>query len=512
MTDEPNRRAKHQALAGSERSAPAPVTPSRTRSFTVVFLLEMWERFGYYGMTAVVVLYMVQRLGYTDARANLTFGAFVAMTYAGPAIGGYLGDKVIGTRRMAILGAAMLAIGYATLAIREIPLFIALGITAVANGVFKANPANLVSKIYEGDPSKTDSAFTMYYMAVNVGSTLSQILTPLFAVWFGWEWAFALCSFGLVLGLINYVFMRRFLAHVGSPPDFAPLNWKKLGLVLAGCVAAMAFVTAVVRNLDFARLIVWLAGLTTLVIFGVLFAKGSSQERKGVVAVLLLTLQCMVFFIFYGQMSTSLTLFAFRNVELNWLFGYSVPAGQVQVLNPIWIFILSPPLAWAYEHLARKRGGDLSVATKYAIGFVTLAMSFFLLVLAGRVVGPSAKISMWWMVLSYGLLSLGELLISGLGLAMVARYVGPKLRGFVMGVWFLATGISQYLGSYVANFASVPQDVADPVVSLPLYMKLFMGLGLLAVGGTVFSLLLLPILKRLSTPAAPAEPALAPVA
>jgi POT family proton-dependent oligopeptide transporter len=496
-------------LTQPRAAAAGPETPSRTRSFVTVFLIEMWERFGYYGMTAVVVLYMVQAVGYNDARANLTFGAFVAMTYAGPAIGGYLGDKVIGTRRMAILGASMLAIGYATLAIRQIPLFVALGIVAVANGVFKANPANLVSKIYEGDPSKTDSAFTMYYMAVNLGSTFSQILTPLFAVWFGWHWAFALCSFGLVLGVINYFAFSRTLAHVGSPPDFAPLNWGKLALVLLGCAAAMVFVTLVIQDLAFARLIVKLAGLTAVVIFGILFAKGNPQERKGVVAVLLLTIQCMVFFIFYAQMSTSLTLFAFRNVELNWLFGYSVPAGQVQVLNPLWIFALSWPLAWGYEYLARKRGGDLSVATKYAIGFVTLAASFFLLVFAGRVVGPSAKISLWWMVLSYGLLSLGELLISGLGLAMVARYVGPKLRGFVMGIWFLATGGSQYLGSFVANIASVPQEVSDPVATLPLYLKLFMGLGWLAVAGTVLSLLMLPILKWLSTPAPAAEPAVA---
>ena len=247
-------------------------------------------------------------------------------------------------------------------------------------------------------------------------------------------------------------------------------------------------------------------------IFGILIAKGNRQERKGVVAVLILTLQCMIFFVFYRQMSTSLTLFAFRNVELSWLFGYSVPAGQVQVLNPILDLHPQPAAglglrASGSEARRRSLGGH-----KYAIGFVMLALSFFLLVFAAREVGPTAKISMWWMVLSYGLLSLGELLISGLGLAMVARYVGPKLRGFVMGVWFLATGISQYLGSYVANFASVPQDVTDPVVSLPLYTKLFMGLGLLAVAGMVFSLLLLPILKRLSTPAAPVEPVVATAA
>src|SRR5215472_7142718 len=165
-----------QAAAAVTRSDAK--TPPTSRSFATLFLIEMWERFGYYGMTALVVIYMVDRLGYTDDRANLTFGAFVAMAYASPAVGGWLGDKILGTRRMTVVGATILAIGYGLLATPGAPVFLAFGVIAVGSGLFKPNPANLVSKVYEGNPAKIDSAFTLYYMAVNVGSSFSQIILP----------------------------------------------------------------------------------------------------------------------------------------------------------------------------------------------------------------------------------------------------------------------------------------------------------------------------------------------
>jgi POT family proton-dependent oligopeptide transporter len=492
--------------AAADAIRPGGSMPSKWKSFTVLFLIEMWERFGYYGMTAVVVLYMVKRLGYTDDRANLTFGAFVAMAYASPAVGGWLGDKVLGTRRTMVLGATILAIGYALLATPGTPLFLALGVVAVGSGLFKPNPANLVSKVYEGEPAKIDSAFTLYYMSVNVGSTLSQIATPLIAERVSWHLAFAVCAGGLVLGILNYLFMRRFLQHVGSPPDFQPFPWSKFALTLGGCLAAVGFVSWVVQNLTVARLMVWLATLVMLGIFALLIARGTPREKSGLIAVLILTAQGVIFFVFYQQMSTSLTLFADRNVDLDFLFGYRVPAGQVQALNPIWIFVLSPALAWVYTALGRRSGGDLSVALKFALGFVVLALGFFVFAGSGYLAGPDGRVSLWWIILGYGLMSLGELLISGLGLAMVARYVGPKLRGFLMGTWFLATGISQYLGSYVATFASVPQDVTDPNQTLQLYMRLYGWLGGVAVAGAIVSFGLLPLMKRLSIESAIERP------
>ncbi len=473
-------------------------TPSRTKGFTTLFLIELWERFGYYGMTAVVVLFMVQELGYTDDRANLTFGAFAALAYTVPAIGGWIGDKLLGSRRTMVLGAVILALGYVGLAIPNHPalLFPALGFVAVGGGVFKANPANMISQLYEGDPAKIDSAFTMYYMAVNIGATASQLATPLIAIRFGWHWAFALCAVGLVVGLVNYFMMRRYLQHVGSEPDFQPFNVKRFVLVLVGIAAGIVLVTFIIQNRDVARATVFLGFVTMLAIFGIMMRMGSERERTGLISVLILTGLGMLFFIFYQQMSTSLTLFSLRNVNLNF-FGYEVPAGQVQALNPIWIFLLSPGLAWLYNHLGKGKGGDFHISTKFAMGFAVLSIGFFIYGFSGRFAN-AGKVSFWFMVTGFGFQSLGELLISGLGLAMVARYVGPSLRGFIMGIWFLATGISQYLGSWVATLASVPQSVTNPVDSLPLYTNLFTKLGIVAVIGTVIAAALIPTMKKLS--------------
>ncbi len=472
--------------------------PSRTRGFTTLFLIEMWERFGYYGMTAVVVLFMVQQLGYTDDRANLTYGAFVALAYTVPAIGGWIGDKLLGSRRTMVLGAMILALGYVGLAIPGHPglLFPALAVVAVGGGVFKANPANLISKLYEGNPAKIDSAFTMYYMAVNIGATLSQLATPLIAVKVGWHAAFAVSAGGLILGLLNYLVMGRYLQHVGSKPDFQPLDRTRLVQVLAGIAVGIVLVAFIIQNRTVARATVILGFFAMLAIFAMMMRRGSERERKGLISVMILTALGILFFIFYQQMSTSLTLFSLRNVNLDF-FGYHVPAGQVQALNPIWIFLLSPGLAWLYTHMGKGKEGDFHISTKFAMGFAALAIGFFIYGFSGHFAN-AGRVSFWFMVAGYSFQSLGELLISGLGLAMVARYVGPSLRGFIMGVWFLATGISQYLGSYVATFASVPHNVTNPVDSLPLYTDLFTKLGIVAVIGTIIAGALIPFMKKLS--------------
>ncbi len=470
--------------------------PTRNFGFVTLFLIEMWERFGYYGMTAVVVLFMVQRLSYSDDRANLTFGAFTALAYAIPAAGGYVGDKLLGSKRTMVLGALVLAGGYCLLAVPDRPelLFPALALIAVGGGTFKANPANLISRLYEGDTARIDSAFTMYYMAVNVGATASQIATPLIAIAFGWHVAFAVCAAGLVLGLLNYLFMRRYLARVGSKPDFEPLSIARLGLVLLGIALTTVCVTFIIQSREVARAIVALAFVVMVVIFGLMMKRGTDRERKGLWAVIILIAEAMLFFIFYQQMSTSLTLFSLRNVDLD-VFGYHVPAGQVQALNPIWIFILSPPLASLYNRLGKK-GGDFHISTKFAMGFAVLSLGFLLYGFSGAF-AHGGKVSFLWMVAGYAFQSLGELLISGLGLAVMARYVGPSLRGFLMGVYFLSTGLSQYLGSFVATYASVPEGVTSPIRSLPLYTSLFIKLGFVAVIGTVVAAALIPLVKRL---------------
>ena len=477
--------------------------PSQTRSFSTIFLIEMWERFGYYGMAALLVLFMVQKLGYNDDTANLTWGAFTALVYAAPAIGGWIGDKVLGARRCMSIGAVILGLGYLLLSIPSdnlALLYAALGVIVVGNGLFKSNAANLVRRIYEGDDAKIDSAFTLYYMAVNIGSTFSMLLTPWIATRWGWHAAFAVCCAGMVLGLFNYLLMRRTLDHVGSVPDDAPIAWGKLGTVLGVGVVLVFAVSFVLQHGDIARALVWLAGAAILAIFGWLIAKSGPGERSGLIVALILTVETILFFIFYQQMSTSLTLFALRNVDWNQnLFGLHlftwIPA-QYQALNPIWIFALSPPLAWLYTRMGRS-GRDLPIAAKFAIGFIVVAVGFFIFGISGGT-AEAGKVSSWYMIWGYGFYSLGELLVSGLGLAMMARYVPARMGGFMMGAYFVATGISQYLGGLVANYASVPENLTDPLQSLPIYTSLFNKLGFVAGGGALLAIALLPLLKRLS--------------
>jgi POT family proton-dependent oligopeptide transporter len=475
---------------------------SRTRSFSTVFLIEMWERFGYYGMQALIIYYMVQRLGMPDTPANLTWSAAAALIYVSPAIGGWVGDKFFGTRHTMLLGAFVLAIGYALMVVpahSSMFLFVALGVIVVGNGLFKANAGNLVRKIYEGDDSKIDSAFTLYYMAVNIGSTFSMLLTPVIKNYFnapfhgqlvwllgdnaqnffgnglGWHIAFAVCCVGLLVGLGNYAVMRHTLHHIGSEPDHQPFKFWKLLAVLAGGVVVVIISTIILRYGTVAKWFVYCAAAAVLAIFGYLIARCDKGEKPGLIIALVLVVETVFFFIFYQQMSTSLNLFALRDVDPAFrIFGahlFNWDPAQFQALNPLWIFALSPILALTYTHYA-KRGKDLSIAAKFALGFLAVAIGFFIYGAAGHFTTSPGKTSQWTMVWGYGFGSLGELLTSGLGLAFVARYVPARMGGFMMGAYFVASGVAQYLGGIVASFASVPDALSkivakstDPLVA-----------------------------------------------
>jgi POT family proton-dependent oligopeptide transporter len=379
-------------------------------------------------------------------------------------------------------------------------LYASLGVIVVGNGLFKANAANLVRRIYEGDDARIDSAFTIYYMAVNIGSTISMLATPWIKDHWGWHAAFAVCCAGMLLGLLNFFLMRHALSHIGSIPDDAPIRWRGFFTVAAGAVALGVATVFVLQNEALAVACVYTAGAAILAIFGYMLVKCERSERAGLLAALILTLQVILFFVFYQQMSTSLTLFALRNVDPSFsLFGvtfFSWSAAQFQALNPIWIMVLSPFLAFAYNRLAR-RGRDIPVAAKYAAGFLVVALGFFVFAFSGRH-AVEGRVSSWFMVGGYGLYSLGELLVSGLGLAMIARYVPARMSGFLMGAYFVATGVSQYLGSVVANFARMPSGDLAAVQSLPLYTGLFFGLGWLAAAGAAIAIVLLPFMNRLS--------------
>ncbi|TAN06170.1 MAG: MFS transporter [Rhodanobacteraceae bacterium] len=502
---------------------------SKTRSFSTVFLIEMWERFGYYGMQVLIVYYMIQRLGFQDSRANLTWGAAAALIYVSPAIGGWVGDKFFGTRHTMLLGACVLTVGYALMAVPvsdPFVLFIALGVIVVGNGLFKANAGNLVRKIYEDDDSKIDAAFTIYYMAVNIGSTFSMILTPIIKNYFnapfhgqmtwlfganahlyfggnlGWHVAFLVCCVGLLVGLGNYLVMRHTLNFIGSEPDHHPMKLWKLAAVIVGGIA-VAIISAFILNYEaVAQAFVIAAAICVLGIFGWLIAKSHPSEKPGITISLILVVETIVYFIFYQQMPTSLNLFALHNVDPAFrLFGmhlFNWDPAQFQSLDPIWIFILSPILAAIYTSFA-KHGKDLSISTKFVLGFVVVGLGFFVFGAAGHFTTSPGQTDQWVMIWGYGLTSLGELLISGLGLAFIARYVPSRMGGFMMGAYFVGVGIAMYLGGLVANFASTPSAGTSAVQMLPIYTRLFNWLGVVSLIIAVLALAVLPVLRRLET-------------
>ena len=220
------------------------------------------------------------------------------------------------------------------------------------------------------------------------------------------------------------------------------MKWGRFAAVVVGGVALGLATVFVLQNESVAAICVYAAGVAVLVIFGWMLLKCDRSERAGLLAALILTLQVILFFIFYQQMSTSLTLFALRNVDASFtLFNvtlFSWSAAQFQALNPLWIMLLSPFLAIAYTRLANS-GHDIPIAAKYALGFIVVALGFFVFAFSGRY-AVDGRVSSWFMVGGYGLYSLGELLVSGLGLAMIAHYVPARMSGFMMGAYYVATG------------------------------------------------------------------------
>jgi POT family proton-dependent oligopeptide transporter len=346
-------------------------------------------------------------------------------------------------------------------------------------------------------------------MAVNIGSMISMTLTPWLRDYIGarygdsagWHTAFGVCSIGLIIGIINYTLLGRSMARVGSPPDAAPVNLLRLAGVLGGAVVIVMVAVLILQSETIARICVYAAGAVILAIFAKLIASSKRDERAGLIAAFVLVVQTVFFFIFYQQMSTSLNLFAQRNVNLNFsLFGWHlftwIPE-QYQNLNAIWIVVLSPVLVFIYNSLGRL-GKDPSIAAKFVWGFAAVAIGFFIYGVGARW-SVNGQVSSWIMVWGYGLYSLGELLVSGLGLAMIARYVPARMGGFMMGAYFVASGLSQYLGSVVANFAHIPENLTNPLESLTIYTRLFNELGYGGVVCTAIAIAMLPLMKKLST-------------
>lgn len=465
------------------------------RAFYMIFMLELWERFGYYSVQGILTLYFIRYLGYNDIDAYYTFGAFSALVYGMVVVGGYLGDRVLGTKRTIILGLIVLAAGYLSLAITDKEhVYLALGLICVGNGIFKANPSNLLSKCYKENDPRLHGGFTLYYMAINLGSIFALFMGPAISSRYGYSYAYMISAIGLIIGIANYWYQRQYVAEINTDADKRKITLVNWIVVLLGVVSFTEIAAYLLQHVMIAKNLLWFITGLVVVYYGYLMKRENKTSLMKMLVALALMVEAVIFFTLYQQMPTSLNLFAVNNVIPNFL-GFTIDAQAFQALNPIWIVLMSPILAYFYGRL-NKKGILFSIPYKFALGMTMCAISFLMLYFARYFYTGNGMVSSWWLIISYLFQSLGELLVSALGVAMVAELVPGRIAGFVMGMWFLTSAVAGFLGASVASYTALPEHIKPGVESLIIYTDVFACIGIVTLLIAALMWLLSPRLSR----------------
>ncbi|WP_298627574.1 oligopeptide:H+ symporter [uncultured Legionella sp.] len=447
------------------------------RAFHMIFMLELWERFGFYTVQGILTLYFIRYLGYSDTDAYYTFGAFSALVYGMVVIGGYLGDRILGTKRTIVLGLIVLAMGYFFLAFTDKQhVFLALGLICVGNGLFKANPSNLLSKCYDENDPRLHGGFTLYYMAINIGSMVALIVGPTISSRYGYSYAYLISAIGLVLGLVNYCFQRQYVKHINTEADQRILSVRHWFWIFMGVFAFTELSAYLLQHVMLAKNLLWCITILVVGTYAFMMRKENRATCMKMLVAFALMLEAVIFFTLYQQMPTSLNLFAVNNVIPN-VLGITIDAQSFQALNPIWIILMSPVLAYIYGKL-NKKGVSLSIPYKFALGMTMCAVSFLMLYFSRYFYTGNGMVSSWWLICSYLFQSLGELLVSALGVAMVAELVPAQITGFVMGMWFLTSAVAGFIGASVASYTALPETIKPGVESLIIYTDVFACIGI----------------------------------
>lgn len=469
------------------------------RGLSTLFFTEMWERFSYYGMRALLILFMIapvsqNGLGFSIAKAGAVYGLYTAMVYLLSLPGGWLADRIIGQRRAVLYGGILIAMGHYSLAIPDIRTFyLGLVLIVLGTGGLKPNVSTMVGQLYGENDHRRDAAFSIFYMGINIGALAAPLLCGYLGEKINWHLGFALAGVGMTLGLIQYTFGGRYLGTVGLHPlaEADPVRARKqkqyfiwgLCIVCAFIFAAAALNFTGILPIDIAGVadaggIILIAVM--LCMFGWIFLAGkwTKVERNRLLAILVLFVAACFFWAAYEQAGSTLNLFADKNTRLT-LFGYTYPASWFQSLNSLYILALAPFFAWLWVWLGPK---DPSSPAKFAGGLIFVGLGFAILI----PVATGGRVSPIWLILTYLLHTIGELLLSPVGLSAMTKLAPARVASLMMGVWFLADSIGNYIGGRLASLYNT--------FPLP---KLF---GLIAVftvlAGIVMALLVKPI-KRL---------------
>ncbi|AFJ43014.1 oligopeptide:H+ symporter [Francisella orientalis] len=462
-----------------------------SRPFWIVWAIEFWERFGFYGFQAIIALYFTQQLHLSELETIYLMGSFFAFTYGFIWVGGIIGDKVLGTKRTILIGAIILCLSYLSFIFaNEKSIYYIFAGIIVGNSLFKANPSSLISKMFDKGDGRLNSAMTLYYLAINMGGLLCMALTPVISQTYGYVEAFVICGIGLFIGIVGFIMFYRQLENLGSEASKKPLNIANLAYVIVASIILILLIANILPNTGLCISITAIVVILATIYFLEIALKLKPYERNRMLVALVLIIEAIFFYALYFQMPTTLTFFALHNVDLS-IFGWHVPAAQYQLLNPLWLMILSPVLAILYKK------SKMTHATKFSIGIALMFVSYAILYCT-KYFATDGIISGYWLILTYASSSLGELLISGLGLAMVAELCPAAISGFVMGFWFLATMVASYLASYIGSFIALPlfDNTITSQQSLDTYTSVFGYVAISILIVTIIMIIMTPILNR----------------
>jgi len=490
----------NQPIERAEIPSPAagPQLFGHPRGLMTLFFTEMWERATYYGMRAILMLFMTAMvakggLGIDDRTAGSIYGLYIAATYLLSLWGGWVADRLIGQQRAVMAGGMLIMLGNVLLVASNTGFFfVGLAVIVFGTGLLKPNISAIVAQLYPEGGARRDAGFSIFYMGINLGSFFGQLLVPIVAVHWGWKMGFAVPALGMGLGLVQFWFGRHFLLGAGAEAPGARGRWWPVYGVFAfvAVVIALGLQGTIQFNpVEISKSANWaMIALATLYFIYLLFFAGlDTTERGKVIVMIALFVACAMFWAGYEQAGASFTLFAERYTDRN-LFGWEIPAGAVQGVNAFFIIVFAPMFAALWVWLG-KRNLDPSSPAKFALGLILMGTGFAVMVAASKFVLAGHTVLPTWLVLTYLLHTFGELCLSPVGLSSMTKLAPARFVGQVMGVWFLATAI----GNNLAGQFSGEIDPNNLSTMPALYTRLFWW-G--ALSGAVL-LALTPWIKRL---------------
>lgn len=470
------------------------------RGLFVLFYAEMWERFSYYGMRALLILYLTKFWLFGDGKSNLVYGAYGSLVYITPVLGGIIADRWLGQRKAVIFGGILLALGHLFMAVEGAqgvadPLvkqadpainvfWMALALIIVGSGFLKANISVIVGQLYRMTDVRRDSAYTIFYMGVNVGAALGTILVGYLGETIGWSWGFGLAGIGMVVGLIIFVIGEPALSGKGEPPKVLarPQELKLYGVGL-GAVAVVWFLIqyqGVIQNLLIVSGLAML-GYTLYEAF-----KLPKEPRERIFAIMFLIALNPIFWGLFEQGGGSLNLYTDRYVD-----RAGVPTSLFQSINPIYIVLLAPLFAGLWQWLG-KRGLEPSAPAKFALALAQVGAGFLVFVWGANAVGPAVMTPVLFIFLINLLHTTGELCLSPVGLSAMARLAPLHLGSFIMGAWFYMTAVGSFVAGKIGEATGGESGEMSKELTLVIYDKI----GWITIGVAVVVLLLSPIVKR----------------